>query len=652
MKNIKNSQTSRHFISKQIAKIIFVNLLPIFMFGFAANAQFVDTTRWNPASVMTHDEWATQIVSTPTGKEFISAGVDGHVVTRESATGKIVRDIIMPASVLTLSLSADGKTVAAGDVKGMVSLIETESGNIKTSFAVDKQIVNASAWSDDGKFLAAGGNEGIVKIWSATEQKIAAEINPAHGNIVSLAFANSQLIIGMINFKERQGTIEVWDWQNKKLIREFKEATPAVRGLSVSADKKFLAAADFEPTSHLSILPSEGTSFEITLRLLADSDEATLVAIWDLTTGKRVALIDAETGARSIAFSPDGKMLACAGINGVMIFDATISPSIQIGRIDSLTNIDAVAFSPDSKQLFISREREPFAKSGEGGLANLFDPFFTNMAMVVREGSQPSFTINTKVKATNSITGGSNIEIWQLSRQTAPKDVKTFEAVRAHFDKKTDEARKILQQVIKDFPTYGEAQRLNAVLFETADMQKVQSLLEASVKADPNCVSCWRSLGDVQHKNKLELEATKSYERALQLKPEYGLVAEHLADVSVRLANNYISAGNDEKNLLNAEKALDRALELRPANNHFYSNLSTVYYFEGDFDGSINLLLIAQKLNPDDARVYYNLGHSYRQKGDKQKAIEAYRRYVQMGEAGEEPRVEKAKNYIKQLSGN
>ncbi len=99
-----------------------------------------------------------------------------------------------------------------------------------------------------------------------------------------------------------------------------------------------------------------------------------------------------------------------------------------------------------------------------------------------------------------------------------------------------------------------------------------------------------------------------------------------------------------------AQEALNRALALRPGVEQFYTNLGAAYYFRSDFDKDISLLLIAKRLRPDQPRIYYNLGHAYRYKGDKQHAIEAYQRYVEMGEEGEEDRVEKAKEFIKQLS--
>jgi tetratricopeptide (TPR) repeat protein len=99
-----------------------------------------------------------------------------------------------------------------------------------------------------------------------------------------------------------------------------------------------------------------------------------------------------------------------------------------------------------------------------------------------------------------------------------------------------------------------------------------------------------------------------------------------------------------------AKKALTSALTLRPDVEHFYTNLGAAYYFRGDFDSNINLLLIAKRLRPDHARIYYNLGHAYRYKGDKARAIEAYKRYVAMGEKGEEARVQRAKQFIAELN--
>lgn len=631
-------------------------MMCIFVEGFflvglslTASAQFVDLTRVSTA-VMSHNEWATQVTSGRLSNEIASAGIDGRIVIWDATSGKPIREISMPAMILSISSSKDGTALAAGDISGTVSIIDTESGKVKTTFVADKKIVNTLVWSDDGKFLAAGGSDGIVRIWSQSEQKISGEINPAHGNITSLAFANSRLAIGMLDFKGHKAAVEVWDWQNKKLIRSINEGAPTLRGMSVSPDGKYLAVADFVPATLLSILPEEGGVFSASVHALPDSDEVSEVAVWDLASGKRAALVQAETGARSIAFSSDSKLLACAGPNGIILFDVADQTFLEVGRLDSLTSIDSVAFSPDSQQLFLARQREPLARFGSGGLEKLFNPFFVSMTMTVREGANSGVAIETKIKSSNSVTGGSNIEAWKLSRRTAPQDAKLWSAVRAYYDDKPDEGRKILEQLIKDNPSFGEAQRLFAIIFESREIQKIQARLAEAVKSDANCVSCWRSLGDIQYKVEKDADAIKSYEQVLKLKPDYGIVAAHLASVYGRSALNIMSGENTSENMKLAQAGLTKALTLRPAEELFYTNMGSSYYFRGDFDNAISWFLTGKRLRPDHARIYYNLGHAYRYKGDKQKAIEAYTKYVQMGEKGEEARVEKAKEFIKELS--
>lgn len=635
-------------------RVVFV-LSAIFLSTVGTNnAQFVSAARLSGGQI-TQSEWVTQAVSSSDGTQVVTGGIDGRVVFWSVADGKELRSTNLTKPVLAIALSKDGLMVAAGDAAGKVSLIDFQTARVVGSFTADKNIVNAVAFTDDGKTAAAGGSEGIVRLASTSDTKSLSEVNPGHGDITALAFAKNWLAVGLRDNKDRKRSAEIWDWQNNKVIRSIDEGPAGLRAISVTADGKLLAIADYKPATLLTMTPTEGSGAEISLRVLADDDEGTSVAIWDVATGKRVALINGETGARTVAFSPDGRILVTAGANGVMFHDVGAGTFAEIGRINSQTSIDAASFSSDSNKLILARARVPLVKYG--GTDKLVDPFFTSLVMQVREG------LNTGVMASlgasvrepparkdsNSVTGGSTVETWQVTRKTSPPDQRTWEAVQGVFDDKPEEARKILEKVIKDFPGYGEAQRLNAILFENKDLNKLQELIKKAVKADPSCVSCLRSLGNIQHKQRLYHEAIQSYEMALQRDPAYGLVAGHKADAYGALGLSLLAAGNDTKSLTAAIDALSSAIKLRPGVEQHYTNLGAAAYFAGDHDTNIGLLLVAKRLRPDHARIYYNLGHSYREKGDKANAVSAYRRYVTLGEKGEEARVERAKMYIAEL---
>lgn len=628
----------------------------LFLFVSTVSSQFIDLSRVNTAS-MFHDEWITQIVTAQSGKEIISAGVDGRVAFWDAATGKLAREVSIPTVVLTISLSNDGKMLAVGDASGTVSLIDVESAKIKAQFKGDKQIVNTVAWSGDGKIVVAGGSDGIVR-FASTDGKVTGEVHPGHGDVMALSFAKEQLVIGLRDGKDKKRSAELWDIEKKKLVRTFDEGPAGIRAISVSPDGQFLAIADYEQPTLLTMTPKDGGAAEVSLRVLPDADDGTLVAIWDVSTGKRAALIKAETGARGVVFSPDGKMLATGGPNGVIVHEIGSGTFAEIGRIDSDTSIGTAAFTPDSKRIIVARDREPLVRFGTGGTDKLVDPFFTSLVMQVRQGLTTGVLSNfssTRIDAPNkktaqSVTGGSSIEIWQINNRNSDADTKTWEAVRQAFSGKSDEARLLFRKVIKDSPSYGEARRLVAVLFEKEDASKLLAGLDSAVKADPACVSCWRTLGDIQYQLGRYLDAIKSYDSALKLKPEYGLVKGHKANAYGALGLELMSSENTEKTMDAAKQALTNALILRPGVEQYYTNLGAAYYFRGDFDKNIEYLQIARRIRPDHARIYYNLGHAYRYKGEKQRAIEAYQQYVRLGEDGEEARIEKAKDFIKELS--
>lgn len=75
------------------------------------------------------------------------------------------------------------------------------------------------------------------------------------------------------------------------------------------------------------------------------------VKLWDVATGAELCTLEVETAAYSVAFSPDGKLLAAGLGNGtVKLWDVTCRKEIRAfeghtGRVLS------VAFSPDNKLL-------------------------------------------------------------------------------------------------------------------------------------------------------------------------------------------------------------------------------------------------------------------------------------------------------------
>lgn len=667
----------------------------------SAAAQYLEVKRV-AADASAHEEWATQVAFTPDGAQVVSAGLDGRVRFLDAATGKVARELKLSggAGALCLAVSADGRLVAAGDSRGTLSVWDAATGRLEREIKADARAVNAAAFSEDGKALASGGDEGVARVWSldavpspqssaapqstqssaaTTPSQSSASTTPSQssaapssrssaappspqsnsatpvvelsavGAVVSLAFVpgGQLLAVGALDHRgASKSGVGVWRWRARERVRFF-EGSPGVRALAVSADGRLLAAAGFSPRTLLSIKPAEGGAFEASVRALGESDEAAEVGVWDLATGKTVRVFDAELGADSISFSGDGRLLAAAGEHGVMLFDTELL--LERGRIDTRTRVDSVAFERAGPRLALAREREPAATPGDGGLDKLFDPFFVAAVAAAKDATPASVLAPGGAK---SVTGGSAVEVWGVRERRTPEAERLWEAIRLSTTREHEaDARKAVEKIAADFPDFAEARRVLTVLSQGAGVkgERLAALAEDAVKADANCAACYRTLGDVLFASEEFAGAVEAYRRALALDPESGFVAGRLASALNRLALTRINP-KDRAMMKEAYALLAEARRLRPAEEQYITNLSSLFYFDGDFDTDIKLLKLAERLRPDHARVYYNLGHSYRHKGQTEEALRAYRRYVELGEPGEEERVERAKQLIEELS--
>ncbi len=84
--------------------------------------------------------------------------------------------------------------------------------------------------------------------------------------------------------------------------------------------------------------------------------------------------------------------------------------------------------------------------------------------------------------------------------------------------------------------------------------------------------------------------------------------------------------------LINMREIAQTVLEYYPENIESMSNIGITYILDKKYDEALEILLNAEKLNPNDTIVLNNIAHAYRQKGDLENAIKYYEKMKSFGD--------------------
>jgi len=272
------------------------------------------------AALLGHLDGVRWVAFSPDGKLLATAGyMDGIKLWRTETLAQ-VRSIRSIGVTMSIAFSPDSKFLVAGlDAFGVdaapgnyAELYEVGTGKLVRRFKGHEWGVLAVAFSPKGERLATSGSDGTVRIWNVASGMQIAKIKSRKLDDVANAYYRAVV-------------------KNRRITAE--DCPLSIDSVAFSPDGRRLALAGGQ-------MSARGREYGIGGVTICDGPTWVLQA----------ALADYDCDVKQVVYSPDGKLLATAGLDGfVHLWDATTLKSV--GRFRGLAPI---AFSPDGKSMISS----------------------------------------------------------------------------------------------------------------------------------------------------------------------------------------------------------------------------------------------------------------------------------------------------------
>ncbi len=282
-----------------------------------------------------------------------------------------------PQAVNSARFSPDGKWLLTGGSDGMVRLWDSVSGEQKDQFLAVGAI-NGVAFSPDGKTIAATSSSGTVFVWDLekkapprglTECKgpVTASGQAASGQVSAVAFSPKEPLLAA---GCEDGVVRIWDFRQGSVVRRLEGHAKAVWAVAYSPDGKRLATGSDDMTARIWTLSENPQWIELkghtdSVWAVAFSPDGTLVAtgskdttarIWKSDGTLQATLTGHSNAITGIAFSPAGDRVATGSWDTtarIWAVDGRLTMTLT-GHSWSLISVD---YAPDARLVTTSSDK-------------------------------------------------------------------------------------------------------------------------------------------------------------------------------------------------------------------------------------------------------------------------------------------------------
>ena len=362
---------------------------PIWRVSFSPNGQYVASGHasgqvylWEVASGRLCNHWqahrasVTALAFAPDSVRLAVGAVDGSLALWQAATVTLLHRLPGHTDeVATLGFSPDGTTLITGSHDLTVRLWESASGVLQGLLQGHTCPVRHLAIASNGQWLATGGIDNFVYLWDLSTKKVQYMLADHAAPVERLTFSPDNQTLAAHDLNE---TISVWAVASGQRLNSYRLHLAAIQALAFGLDGRRSIAGcvngtvyvwDVSQPSHVQV-PSHAqvivrlvdpryrartVAFSPDGALIASADFAGRLRLWYKPNGATGSwssreLMDAQTSIRQIAFSPDGQILAISSDDGLRLWSLAKDRQFHL-RQGATLSTRLSAFSPDGRWL-------------------------------------------------------------------------------------------------------------------------------------------------------------------------------------------------------------------------------------------------------------------------------------------------------------
>ncbi len=346
----------------------------------------------------------------------LASASDQFINIWDAASGRIRKRLPVDSWVMAIDFSLDGKLLASGHDDGMVRLWDVAGGELVAEWQAHSQSLSAIDFHDNR--IASAGEDRLIHVWDFAGNKTATLAGHSD-RIPALAWQPGGNLLVSAGWDT---TARVWHPSNADPLILLNSHADQVSSLAYSRDGRLLAVADSDFTIHVWSDPLQGgVRFVLQdhteeIRTLAFSRDGSRLAtagadcvvhLWDMNTGRLIA--GPNPRARHGIALVEERTIVSTGGTAIQGWEQESALPSWVPLGDSGESVLSIATSPDGKWLAIG---------GPSAEVKIWDLATRQLKTTLQHTRGPivnlTFSPNSELLASASVNDGL-VWVWRIS---------------------------------------------------------------------------------------------------------------------------------------------------------------------------------------------------------------------------------------------